>query len=312
MADELTAGNIFDIQGFSVHDGPGCRTLVFFKGCTMQCPWCANPEGINPLPEPLYRADLCTLDGYCVAACPHQAITVQHEKITLERAVCRSCKEQLCVSACLTGALKMAGYSITLDDLFAKITRDRQYWGPDGGVTLTGGEPFAQPKFAEQLLRRCYEAYIHTAAETCGNVPWSSIARSLPFLDWIFFDLKIMIPERAEQHQIHGKALEQIKRNARILTREFEGKTVFRLPVIPGINDDPENIRATAEFIQETGCHNVNILPGHHLGREKYAMLGRRYYTGKFTSPSTQTMDRIKELFSGYGVTCHIGSETPY
>lgn len=312
MAEELTAGNIFDIQGFSVHDGPGCRTLVFFKGCTLQCPWCANPEGIYPFPEPLYQAQNCTLDQYCVSACPNQAITVHNEKISIERTICTTCEAQVCVSACLTGALQTAGYAISIDDLFAKITRDRQYWGPDGGVTLTGGEPFAQPEFAERLLKRCYEAYIHTAVETCGNIPWSSISRSLPYLDWIFFDLKIMIPERADLSAIHRRAFDQIKMNARELTKEFSGKIVFRMPVIPDMNDDLENIRAIAEFIQETGHHDINILPGHHLGREKYARLGLPYYTTSFTPPSLQTMERIQEIFTGFGITCHIGSDTPY
>lgn len=172
MAEELAAGVIFDIQGFSVHDGPGCRTLIFLKGCSMHCDWCANPEGRSPFPEPLWNKSKCTFDLKCLKACPNNAIRPEDGYLHINRELCRQCTSHDCEYSCLTGAMKMAGARMTVEEVFQKISRDRTYWGAGGGVTLTGGEPFIQPLFSSALLKRCYDAYIHTAAETCGNVPY--------------------------------------------------------------------------------------------------------------------------------------------
>lgn len=309
-ADELIQGTLFDIQGFSVHDGPGCRTLIFLKGCSLKCQWCSNPEGISPNPEPLYKVEKCNADKLCMNECPHGAITDVGNCLEFDRMTCRTCTTFECVDACCTGALKQGGYNITVDQLYNIISRDRQYWGERGGITITGGEPFAQPDFSHELLRRCYEAYIHTAAETCGNVPWKNISLSTPWLDWIFFDLKHM---DAEIHKrITGSDNHLILANAMKLGNEFSGKLMFRMPLIPGINDHSNHIREMSEFILAAGREEINILPVHHLGREKYKLIQRSYYTDDFRSPSAMELRNVQEMFNSYGVTCHIGSQTPF
>ncbi|NQV02067.1 MAG: glycyl-radical enzyme activating protein [Bacteroidia bacterium] len=162
---ELT-GILFDIQGFSVHDGPGCRTLVFFKGCPLSCCWCSNPVGKNPFPESLFHRQKCTLDRLCVEACPHQAITVESENLIIDRAKYVFCTTFDCASACCTGALQKGGYTMKVRELYHLIQRDSQYWGNRGGITLTGGEPFFQPGFASAILKRCHDSYVHTAVQT--------------------------------------------------------------------------------------------------------------------------------------------------
>jgi glycyl-radical enzyme activating protein len=303
---KLTTGILFDIQGFSVHDGPGCRTLIFFKGCSLDCFWCSNPEGISLFREPLYRHAKCTFDGFCAAACPSKAISISlngnGNQLTINREHCATCKTHDCVAACYSGALNLGGYEIPVDELYNIINRDRQYWGEGGGITLTGGEPFTQPDFAHELLKRCYDAYIHTAVETCGNVPWENIEKSLPFLDWIFFDLKTL----------HDGQSHKILENARRLALQFTGRLIFRIPIIPGFNDSVENIDKTGRFILSAGRNEVNILALHHLGREKYPLLGRKYYTTDFKIPTSDDLDKIARQFASMGIDCYTGSDTPF
>jgi glycyl-radical enzyme activating protein len=318
---ELTGGYVFDIQGFSVHDGPGCRTLIFLKGCPLHCLWCSNPEGIAPYPEPLYNHTKCTFDRLCIDACKAGAITVVDDRLQFDRKKCSVCQTFDCVNACCTGALKTGGYFITADDLYARISRDRQYWGSGGGITLTGGEPFLQPGFVSTLLKQCYAAYIHTAVETCGQVPWSAYEAALPFLDWIFFDLKQMDPEKfstmvlGKPERMAGASsppLSQILSNAKRLAETFPGRMVFRLPLIPGFNDDPEHLGTMAEFINQTGRREINILPVHHFGREKYTLAGRTYYTDSFDPVSREALMAARDIFSAAGITCYTGSDTPF
>ncbi|MCX6306644.1 MAG: glycyl-radical enzyme activating protein [Bacteroidetes bacterium] len=326
---KLARGHIFDIQGFSLHDGPGCRSLIFFKGCTLECAWCSNPEGISFAPEPLYLDSKCTLDGLCVDACSHGAITCSpggaYGRLTFDREICARCSTYSCAKVCCSGAVRIGGYEISIEELYATINRDRQFWGAGGGITLTGGEPFAQPEFAHDLLKRCFDAYIHTAVETCGNVRWENYEKSLPYIDWIFFDLKTM--NGSEKLQTDGlpadptgppfpgftrSSISQILSNASRIANEFPGHMVFRLPLIPGFNDDAGNIHETARFIRSTGRNEVNVLPLHHLGREKYRLTGKTYYTGDFKIPGKDHLDEIASQFTSYGIHCYIGSETPF
>jgi len=316
---QLIPGRIFDVQGFSVHDGPGCRTLIFLKGCSLKCDWCSNPEGINHTNELIYKTIKCSHDNLCIAACEYSAITANSDEegswLKISRFACTSCETYSCVSACHSGALSLAGYNMSLDEIYTIINRDRQYWGSQGGITLTGGEPFLQPDFTVTLLKQCYNAYIHTAVETCGNVPWGNIEPALPFLDWIFFDLKTMDPKNS--HHLTGyaskvSAIPNILDNASRLAQNFHGRLIFRMPVIPGFNDTEENIVQTAYFIKSTGRCEVNILPLHHLGREKYNLLGRKYYTDELKIPDKNHLLWVSGIFISMGIKCYTGSETPF
>jgi pyruvate formate lyase activating enzyme len=307
---ELTGGFIFDIQGFSVHDGPGCRTLIFFKGCSLHCAWCSNPEGIALYPEPLYNIEKCNSDRLCVEVCPVHAIVVEEGRLVFDRVKCSSCTTYDCARACCTGALRIGGYHTPVDELYTKIQRDRQYWGEKGGLTLTGGEPFFQPEFARELLKKCYEGFIHTAVETCGNVPWKNIEPSLPYLDWIFYDLKHMDPEM--HRSATGQSNTLILENATTLAEKFPGRMVFRIPVIPGFNIGEEQVVEMSAFIRSTGRNEINLLPVHHLGREKYSLIGRNYSLDPIAVVNDGALQRIQEIFRTKGVTCYSGSDTPF
>ena len=311
MEKELnSSGTIFDIQGFSVHDGPGCRTLVFLKGCTMQCFWCSNPEGIHPQPEPLYFQSSCIFDKNCVEACPENAITPGENKIIINRTKCLSCTDFKCVASCFTGALRTNGREVAADELLKTIRRDRQYWGQNGGITLSGGEPLLQIDFAATLLKACYDAYIHTAIETCGNVKLESYQRIADITEWIFFDLKHM--DDCKHKDATGVSNKRILENARWLGEHYSGRLFFRLPLIPGFNDSHENIDATADFLAEIGLNEINLLPVHHLGREKYNMMNLPYHAAGVPVPKPDHINKIKNWFEEKNIQCYIGGDTPF
>ena len=305
-------GTIFDIQGFSVHDGPGSRTVVFLNGCSLDCNWCANPEGKYAYPIPLYNAVKCNFDSACANICSYAAITVLDKSLVIDRERCKKCTEYLCVEECCTSALRIAGYNKTLDEVFEIIQRDRQYWGADGGITLTGGEPFFQPVYANELLKRCYSSYIHTAIETCGNVPWQHIESSLPYLDWIFFDIKHL---NSEKHiEGTGRDNKLILENIRRISSDFSGRLIFRMTVIPAYNDSEQHAADMAGFLFALpgNTKEINLLPVHHLAKEKYKMLGQNYFDESLKTVSSKKMESLKTVFKAKGVECYIGDDTPF
>jgi len=307
---KLARACLFDIQGFSVHDGPGCRTLIFLKGCPLRCIWCSNPEGNKPFPEPVHYAGKCTFDKACINACKEKAVTTRGKAIHVNRNLCASCAAYACADACCSGALKIAGKHFELQEIITLIQRDRQFWGSSGGITLTGGEPFHQPDFTYALTKWAFGVMIHVAVETCGHVSWLNISRSLPYIDWIFYDLKHLNP--LEHKKLTGSSNRRILSNARKLAESFKGRLIFRLPVIPGFNDGTAHIVELARFILESGRREINILPLHHLGREKYTSLNREYTALQYQPPDKSHLEQIKYLFEKQGITCYPGSDTPF
>ncbi len=241
---------IFDIQGLSVHDGPGCRTLVFMQGCTLNCNWCSNPEGISNSPVLLYNSEKCRLDGNCVTDCSFDAIEINNNQLLINRNFCKDCNDYACIKNCYTKALSISAKEMSVEELMKIIVRDRQFWGQDGGITLSGGEPLLQIDFVEELLKRCYDSYIHTAIETCGNIPWSYFERVMPYLDWIFIDLKN--PDKLKHKDATGTGNELIMVNATRLSKEFKGRLIIRIPVIPGFNNTNEILESYIHFFKKT------------------------------------------------------------
>jgi glycyl-radical enzyme activating protein len=303
-------GYIFDIQGLSVHDGPGCRTLIFFCGCTLNCFWCSNPEGISTNPSLLYAAEKCIVCGKCMGNCAEKALSMERGVLEIQRQFCDQCTTHGCLNECYTDALRLSGYEISVEKLVEIIRRDRQYWGREGGITLTGGEPLLQLGFVKNVLAKCHESYIHTAAETCGNVPWRNFQEVIPSLDWIFFDLKH--PVNSQHQKATGAGNSLILENAKRLSEAFKGRLIFRLPLIPGFNDSEEHIAEVIALIRETGRNEINILPLHHLGREKYRLLQKEYPASGFLPPTNEKLKEIGELFRASGITCYLGSSTPF
>ena len=317
MRHDMSRGSVrgtsrLDVQGFSVTDGPGCRTIGFLQGCPLRCNWCANPEGIDPHPVPLLMASTCDLCGDCAGACPYGAVSADGPAVAIDRDICAGCETFPCVNACSRGALEIAGYEVELDQLMRILQRDRRYWGASGGVTLTGGEPLFQRSFATQLLRRCSESYIHTAVETCGYAAWPAYADCLPHLDWNFFDIKHVDDDR--HLGAAGRSNDLILSNARRLAESFDGRLVFRTPVIPGLNDSDRDMRDLADFVAHLPRPDleINLLPIHHYSREKYRKLGQAYPMPDLSIPTPEQLARAAQVFDDAGVTCYVGSETPF
>jgi pyruvate formate lyase activating enzyme len=302
--------SVFDIQGFSVHDGPGCRSVVFFKGCTMCCEWCSNPEGISSTNTLMYNQSKCVFDENCITACPENAISIFENRIQINNKKCISCIEPACVNECYSYALSLVGKTYTLSELFERIQRDRPFWGSNGGVTLSGGEPFLQSGFVAEFLKKCYNAYIHTAVETCGNVPWKNYADSIDYIDWIFFDLKHLDSKiHANATKVNNKL---ILRNAENLAKNSKARLIFRLVLIPGFNDSEEHLNQVVAFMKKVNRNEINILPLHHLGREKYVMLNKTYQAITYPVPIKSILERVKNYFENNSMHCYIGSVTPF
>jgi pyruvate formate lyase activating enzyme len=267
---------IFDIQRYSIHDGPGIRTLVFLKGCPLRCPWCSNPEGQKNEPELAFRRSLCTGCGECLGACPAGAIRFQDHSLEIDRRKCNLCGE--CVSACAPEALSIAGRWMNVEEVLEKVERDRVFYEASrGGITVSGGEPFAQPRFLETFLKACKARGLTTAIETAGYAPWKTIEPILQHCDLILYDIKHPNPLRYRQlaGELTGVSGEMIFDNAgRIASLGFP--LALRYTVIPGFNDGAEDREAFFRFAKNLpGIRRIDLLPYHRLGESKYAMLGR-------------------------------------
>jgi len=199
---------------------------------------------------------------------------------------------------------------VTVEEVMRKLQRDRQYWGPGGGVTLSGGEPMAQYRFTRALLQRCHRSYIHTGMETCGHAPWKDFEGVLDYLDWIFFDLKHMDPDI--HRSATGVSNRLILQNAEKIAERENPRVIFRMPIIPGINDSLQNIEATARFLERHYQKEINILPLHHLGSSKYRLLRLKYGAKDLAPPSPERMREIGDIFSRYSIACYIDNATPF
>lgn len=308
-------GLIFDIQAYSVHDGPGCRTLVFLSGCPLSCSWCSNPEGQIVRPRLMFCAQKCIHTRYrCVTACPRKAIQVDSPNNPMpkfDRALCDRCATFDCVPACFSEALRIAGRTYTVPELMRILTRDQGFWGDQGGVTFGGGEPLFQKEFILEILKNCRSNCIHTAIETSAHVETGFLLEVLRFADWLFIDLKHM---DSEAHQVEtGASNELILHNIEAVARaDWDGRLVIRIPVVPGFNDTEENFQASGRFLKKLRPLEVNLLPFHRLGGSKYEQLGLDYKYSQVPSPSEETMLAAKRIFEAAGLQCYVDSDTPF
>jgi pyruvate formate lyase activating enzyme len=296
---------VTNIQGYSIHDGPGIRTVVFLKGCGLECRWCSNPECISPRPEISFFKSLCTRCGKCAGACPENALDLEPDKPPrIDRKRCTGCG--LCSSVCYYQALVLNGKPISVESVFDAVKRDAMFYQPSGGgVTVSGGEVLLQPQFVSSLLEVCRRKGIHTCIETSGYGSESALQQILPFLDYVLFDLKLM---NSNRHLIYtGKTNELILANAGIVAQN-QAEFLFRMPLIPGVNDDPENIRQTAKFLQALGPRalRIELMPYHRLGTGKYESLDRIYPMAELTSPELEQVERVKNAFHELGIACTV------
>lgn len=314
-----TTATIFDIQGFSVQDGPGIRTTVFFKGCPLHCPWCHSPESQAFYPQLSFMNQKCAGTAHCkdrcINACPKNAISYgklrQNAKgeeiqlITVDRDLCDNCGK--CADKCIVEALFMSGKEYTVDEVLDIVMRDVSFYKESGGgVTISGGECMSQPEFALELLKRLKENNVHTAVDTTGFVQWKHLEAVLPYTDLFLYDLKHM---NNHDHQVvTGVPNEPILENAKKIAAAG-GKMQIRIPVIPGFNSSKENIRKTGEFCLELGdaVTEIQLLPYHNYGTVKYLRLDDKAEVFEVTPPSDQQIQGYKALLEemGLSVTIH-------
>lgn len=289
--------NIFQLQRFSVNDGEGIRTTVFFKGCRLRCQWCANPESWSFARQLLFFADKCTDCGKCSEVCRQGANQSTGQRMTLDRTRCAACG--VCADNCPNGARKLAGEELTVDEAVAAVKKDYLYFlESNGGVTFSGGEPFLHPEYLRELNGRCQSLGINTAAESCGFFDFDSCADIVSKLDMIFFDIKTM--DSAVHKQVTGVAKEKILRNI-VAAAKLNKNIVVRVPVISGINDSTDNLRKTAQFLRaNTDIDRMELLKYHNLGLGKMQALGQKAY--EFTAPSEERPELLKEAVAAEGI----------
>lgn len=263
-------GCIFDIQRFSIHDGPGIRTTVFLKGCPLRCKWCSNPESINPKPELLINSKLCIGCGMCIDACPTGATS----KTGFERSLCTGCGQ--CAETCYAEARYIKGTFMTPQEVVEEVIKDGTFYDrTNGGVTFSGGEPLLQIDFLEETLKLCQVHKIGTAIETCGYVPWKNIERIVHLVDFFLFDIKSTDSDKHLKYT--GVRCEPILENCKGLSK-IAKNLIIRVPVIPEFNFDIDSLTKIIRFAETINVKEVHFLPYHRFAENKYSFLGREYW----------------------------------
>ena len=299
-------GRVFNIQYFNIHDGPGIRTVVFFKGCPLSCQWCSNPEAIKGRPELGLRRALCNKCGKCLEACPEKALFFDDEGVLrVARQKCKACGT--CVSQCYPEALTIYGRKMTAEDVFEEVRRDKLFYdGSGGGITASGGEPLQQPSVLAATFGLCRDAGIHTCLETSGYASPRAWGQVLPVTDYVLFDLKHM--DSRLHREFTGKPNKLILNNARMVVGSGV-PVLFRMPLVPGLNDTQEIIRATADFVKSLEGDNVQgieLMPYHRMGIGKYESLDKQYTMRENKPLEAADVEAVRRRFEEFGLICTV------
>lgn len=299
--DNLTAC-IFNIQRYSIHDGPGIRTVVFFKGCPLQCLWCSNPESQHGRPELTWDESKCKKCLKCMESCPHQAIALLNDRITFAKNHCTYCTN--CAGVCSEKAITILGEYRSLDYVLKEVMKDKDFYEEShGGVTLSGGEVLMQHEFAIALLKELKNKGIHTASETTGYTNPEIFQFFIDNVDLLLFDMKHYDSEKhfASTKVYNDKIIVNLK------TAIMHGKDVrIRIPVIPTINNSLDDARGFCKLLKEAGATKVNLLPFHQFGQKKYSLLGKEYKFADVPQLHEEDLQEYKDIFIQNGFDCTI------
>lgn len=300
---------VFNVQTYSIHDGPGIRVTVFLKGCPLRCLWCANPESNLATPQLMTYISKCTGCGACAAVCPNHAVTVKERGGKMaeftDRSICTECG--LCVEACPSEAREIAGKEQTVSEVLEKVLRDKLFIDASGGgMTVSGGECLMHPDFTEALLFAAKEKGLHTAVESCSFASRAVVDQVFKYVDLGLLDIKHM--DSAVHKKLTGVPNEVILDNIRHVYHDLHVPVIIRVPVIPGYNDSDENIAATARFAAEKLGPDVavHLLPYHRLGDSKKESLGEEV-TLHIEVPSDEHMQHLKSIVESFGLASQIG-----
>ncbi|MBW2409036.1 MAG: glycyl-radical enzyme activating protein [Deltaproteobacteria bacterium] len=300
----MTEGVIFDIKKYAIHDGPGIRTTVFFKGCPLACRWCHNPEGISVASHRIYRQERCVGCGECIQLCPQNVISQTADGIVSDAAKCDLC--QTCAEQCPAGAVEFVGRRVTVAEVVRQIEKDTAFYDQSGGgITLSGGEPLMQPEFLLDLLDACRNLDFHCTVDTTGYTASELLLKVAQKTDLFLYDLKLM--DAAKHQNFTGVSNQLILNNLKLLC-ENKARIQVRIPVIPGINNDADNINRTADFLAALpGVENITILPFHNSARGKYGRLGMECMSSHMESPSEEHLKTIAGWLEQSGLQVKIG-----
>lgn len=301
---------VFNIQPFCIHDGPGIRSTVFVKGCPLRCIWCANPESNAAYPELMTFAVKCTGCGTCVPVCPNGAISIGPDNsgtkmIALtDRGKCTNCGK--CEEVCPNGARELSGKNMTVREVIDQIVGDKLFYDDSGGgMTISGGEALAHPKFCAHLFAASHAEGINTAIESCSYAKRDIIDFVYPHVDIALLDIKHM--DSATHEKLTGVPNDLIIDNIRHIHDDLKVPVILRVPTIPGFNDSRENIEATGAFAASLGGDvSLNLLPFHKLGESKNESLGHPFSMG-IEPPDDAHMQKLKEIIESFGVKAQIG-----
>lgn len=296
-------GLIFNIQRFSIHDGPGIRTVIFLKGCPLVCGWCCNPEGQSTEMEIMFLGERCINCNTCYAVCDNDAIIKKPNKYRVKKNFCNLCCE--CTRKCPSGALKLVGRYYSIDEVIKEILKDEIiYYRSNGGITLSGGEPLHQWKFSLNVFKVCKDLGINTALETCGYGSWENLKKILEYVDWLFYDIKHI---DSDIHKyLTGVDNKVILKNAKRASA-LNINMILRFPIIPGIHDNKQYILKIMKLSKELAIKEIHLLPYHKWGVSKYKNLGRQYKYIDLEKIKNSTLEKLNLLLELNGFKVSIG-----
>lgn len=293
--------NVFNIEKFATHDGPGIRTTIFLKGCPLHCPWCANPESWSIQPVLMYDARKCQHCLRCVNNCPMHALSLENGFSYLKDK-CIHCHQ--CEQTCLSEAISFAGKEMEIEEIVKEVLKDKDYFeNSQGGVTISGGEPFLQFENFLKLIKQLKKEGLHVAVETTGNYVQDYLKKALPYIDLFLFDIKHINEKKLKE--ITGGNLKVIMNNFKYLLSKAPEKVVMRVPVIPGFNDDViYDIIDLASFLN---VQEINLLPYHSLGKNKWEQLQKEYFNNDLKMMNKEELEKYQHYVENQPIKLKIG-----